>query len=98
MTVKEVLVAAKDEISNPKNWTQKVYARDSEGNFVSYDSSEAVCWCSDGALNRVTPNYGIYSKAELVLKSVMDGNIINFNDTRTHEEVMQAFDKAISSL
>lgn len=48
-----VLDAARDLLSNPARWTQIELARDENEDDVDPQSNEAVCWCLQGALQRV---------------------------------------------
>ena len=96
MKISEKLEAAKALIADPKNWTQDTYARDVHGEPTSPESMDAVCWCSLGALKK-TDSY--LEGAGLLLRSISGVSkhpfIPSFNDTRTHEEVMAMWDRAI---
>lgn len=100
-TVKELLLVARQAISNPENWTQYVIARDAEGVMIFPDSSKAVCWCSLGALRKAQEDLKAdettYVEAYDVLCDVLDGSIVAYNDTHTHAEVLALFDKAITN-
>jgi hypothetical protein len=37
-----------------KRWTTGVLARDKDGDMVSVRNTDAVCWCAEGAITRVT--------------------------------------------
>ena len=61
-TAKEVLVAARELISDPARWTKGCEARNAQGHSVfpkvfSYTPEDRlpVCWCAGGALSYVTP-------------------------------------------
>jgi hypothetical protein len=41
-------------LSDRKRWTTGVLARDKEGDQVGACSPAAVCWCAEGAIERVT--------------------------------------------
>ncbi len=102
-TALSVLVAARELISSPEKWTKGKFARDIKGESVAWHGDAAVCWCSEGAINRAghdalhSTRYDAYRAIEADLP---DGNIVEFNDApeRTHPEVLAAFDRAIAKL
>lgn len=96
MSAKQALIEARKLIEAPERWTQRRYARSASGNGIDYNSAEAVCWCSAGALARVCPHDQVYLDAHLLLATSMAGNVMAFNDHHTHAEVLAAFDAAIS--
>jgi hypothetical protein len=51
-TTKEILIKAREIISDEKNWTQGIEARDKDGNTVAYFNPLAICFCSIGAVER----------------------------------------------
>jgi hypothetical protein len=103
MTPTEILIAAKDKISDEKNWGKGYYGMDSDGRSVASYSYKAVCWCSAGAINKVAhDNYGSRTSEVLdvqlafkYLTDVTGGSITFYNDTHDHKDVMRAFDEAI---
>lgn len=98
-TVVQILKDARALIADEKNWTQRVFARNSRGLEVSALSSEASCFCTVGALGRFTNGMAIGSSAYLLLKREVGQNYIavsDFNDTHTHAEVIALFDHAIA--
>jgi hypothetical protein len=95
-----------DELRNARalierGWTQHVFARDARGSGVSLMSSEAVCFCAVGAVERVAG--GTFSAMPLIAsleRAIGVGDTIavtSFNDApeRTQAEVLTAFDNAI---
>ena len=111
MTALEILKKARAKITLPENWTQKEYARDSEGSGVSI--KDGVCFCSIGAIQSVAialdiSPIGIHLSIPVVqnwvsavdtLNVILEGgSIIEFNDTHTHAEVLAMFDAGIASL
>jgi hypothetical protein len=104
MSTKEILIKARAIISDEKNWTQGVKARDVEGNAVSSSTPTAVCFCSIGAVERA----GAFSHAAtryyalryLARASCDSGypRISDFNDNSSHAEVLAMFDKAIANV
>ncbi|MBD9544279.1 hypothetical protein IB276_33070 [Ensifer sp. ENS04] len=99
MTPLDLLTEAQKLIRDPKHWTQGVYARNKDGNEVSSRNPDAVCFCSMGAIY-VAAGEHLYEKPHLeavrLLNTVIDidAGIPRFNDTHTHEEVMELFDRA----
>ena len=101
MKAYEVLVAARELISDPARWTQGVGARDTDGEGVNSLSEHAVCWCSIGATYKVTDaRVNDYQRANDVLDAVANDrgymDVIKFNDTRSHSEVLALWDGAIA--
>ena len=101
-----ILVMAKAKIKDPKCWTTTITARDSHGDPVMSQSSEAVRWCVLGALMAVT-HRGDRDRlmAEMALENAIKNlsghysrNIAKFNDEHTHAEIMELFDTAIEEL
>lgn len=98
-----VLREARELISDPKRWTQQVYAKDGlDQPRLGYDS-RAVCWCADGALQRVCPNELAEPRAEArnqleraALNSFSKGYVW-VNDTLGHSDILKCFDAAIAS-
>lgn len=104
-TTKQVLIDARELIANPMHWTQHDFAKDADGKPVAMhtaiggNAGGAVCWCSLGALIKVTAGElsPEFVNARFQLRRFMELDIARFNDTRTHAEVLAAFDKAIDN-
>lgn len=99
-TPSEVLRAARELISVPERWTQDATARSVKRRPVLPRSQKAVCWCSVGAIDRATES--TFSPeamdARSFLRDAAKTNVIStWNDmrSRTHAEVLAAFDRAI---
>lgn len=111
MNVVDVLEMGRGLISDEKNWTRKAYARDSVGTVIEAEDPEAVCWCSVGALKKVTSNCttsctccegpiglfrGSFELLDIAVQEFAIGeNMIRFNDTHTHAGVLAVWDRAI---
>lgn len=104
MKSSEILVAARDIISDPKHWTQGYYALDMYGAHREAQSKDAVCFCSLGAVAKAAgrntgvahPNKGVELSYLIDAINREDvGDIVHFNDSHDHAEVLAAFDKAI---
>jgi len=102
------LIAAKELIKDPANWTQEAYARDARGNSVQVLDPTASCFCSVGALYRANeisgtdqavPGRYFLRKAAIQLKGDHpDLDVtgpMGLNDHTDHECVMEMFDLAI---
>jgi hypothetical protein len=98
--VRELLIAARKLIEQPEHWTKGHYARDARGAPVLPIDSEAVCWCTVGALGRADQERDtneVYLNTRMVLLEHMQPCLSEFNDNHTHAEVLAAFDKAIAA-
>ncbi len=96
MKVSEQLKAAKALIDAPEKWIQGASAIDANENHCSAQDVEAVCFCSIGAIARITGVSSRFLPVRAYLKISMGDFISHFNDTHSHIEVMAMFDKAIS--
>ena len=95
---KQTLINAKALISDPKKWTQGASARTACGAETLTKSHEAVCFCSIGAIARVSTHHTFTNNAIDVFKKANDIPYIStFNDNHSHADVMEAFDKAIAA-
>jgi hypothetical protein len=112
--VLKILEHARDLITIPANWTQRAAARDGDGFGTGALNEVACSFCSVGAILRAhgnlnhdsssTVGHRLYSDAIFILSrgmSEVDANsttVPQFNDTKTHSEVLQAFDITIEGL
>lgn len=109
MSVSQTLEKAKSLIDAPEKWTQGAWARGAKGGRVTFYHSEAACFCAQGAIMKAAYYHQVdgpmpsINKAKDALLSAINLNaneisIHEWNDSlyRTHEEVMEAFDKAIA--
>lgn len=101
MTPHEVLGEARRLIAEV-GWTQLAYARDGHRCGVAFDSSNAVCFCVEGALMRAGfPDVESISAGRKLMQRALavdtHGAAMTWNDAhgRTKKEVLAAFDKAI---
>lgn len=100
----EVLREARKLIVD-KGWTQECCARDASGKLCDVGSRAAVAFCMIGAVNRVAdmddptrPFKAACIALRSVLKTRPGAGLGAWNDekTRTKEEVIDAFDRAIA--
>lgn len=96
MTTKEILIAARAKIDAPERWTQGVVARNADGHPTYISAENAVCWCIAGAITSVG---GDDVACGVFLRATGTKHIGKWNDdpTRTHAEVLAAFDRAIAA-
>ena len=103
MKTSEILRAAKAVIEDQEHWIQGTYGRRSRSSkdHLLGNDPEATCWCSMGAIQKVTNSESDY-RMELFLNDVVRKvtkdpfmGIIRYNDHHTHAEVMKMFDRAI---
>lgn len=95
LAVVDNLVAARAKIEKPEQWTQQVAARNAQGQEDNVDSTDAVCFCTFGAIVAVAGMK--YGEALKFCTDAVGRNAVDFNDAsgRKHEEVLTMFDKAI---
>lgn len=104
----QALIAAKEVISDPKNWIKGNASVDSNG--VSVDSLDpsACAFCMLGAVHKVVPDKRFFEFRQEVCNSLRESvkrkkkkgtleSIADFNDScnTTHKDVMDVFDDAI---
>jgi hypothetical protein len=97
MNTLEILTLARAKIADEENWCQGSFAENEYSVSVSAISDVACSWCSIGALRSIAGNDFIaYNSAMDYLSESMNYPIADYNDSRTHSEVMAAWDKAIA--
>ena len=93
----------KELLADPARWTQEWFARNADGCKTSSDDGHAVCWCLSGAIKKCYPDLKEREKATNKLIDVLsdylpiyDGamGIYIFNDSATHDQVMEVLEKA----
>lgn len=102
----DILRKARKLIEKPEQWTQKAFARTADGAPCDEHATVAVSFCVVGALRRAIGQQHQYGEQwdkyiaarEFVHAAVMVGQFSEWNDkpSRTHPEVLAAFDKAIA--
>lgn len=95
MTPLKALQAARARIAT--SWTTGAFARYPNGYACSSEDPQAVRWCAAGALTLACRfEAGAWEKARGYLDRVIKpGQLVTYNDTHSHAEVLAAFDKAI---
>ena len=106
MKISEALIQGKSLIEKPESWTKGAYARNEKGERRWSNDEDAVCFCSLGAMSRVTSQIecrtdpqgrDIYYNGVGYLEAAMGECVPTFNDEHSHVEVMAAWDKAIEA-
>ncbi len=105
-SIKQTLVKAKEAIQDPNTWTQGRSARMADGKPTYPGDSDASCFCSVGAIEKVTlatgdkARYPLYAGAIAELSAVLFpkfSGIAQMNDSSSHGQVMAYFDRAIAA-
>lgn len=102
----EALRFARDLISDPGRWTQRVSARDETGAATMATNSDACSWCALGAVSVATERaYGtgrlfddVVHCLSTALPTPPSGGfepVAAFNDRVDHARVLELFDAAI---
>jgi hypothetical protein len=98
----DVLIAGRELLADPKNWTQRTLARNKAGDAVPDPwDPKATCFCSLGAVHKVvgkgTHLLPLKSKVRELLHQAVPrhDNVVFFNDRSTHTEVLDLWDRAI---
>jgi hypothetical protein len=100
---RDVLVAVRDLIADPKAWTQRTYARDAHGRVVDECSDEACAWCLSGALFKVTDGgrgvsrLGAIAHLNECAETIgVTAGFVALNDATDHPTVLRTLDCAIA--
>ena len=108
METKEIILRVKDLIKDEDAWVQKKYASNEAGEFLAAgDLPSATKWCLAGAVEKVC-GCGTHvgdvvgkQKARIALEEALPPlkrSLEEFNDTHTHEEVVEVLDRCLASL
>jgi hypothetical protein len=103
MKTSEILIEARDMISDPSKWIKQAFAYDLDGNVLNCGADgSAVCWCSMGAVQKATngEHFPEWDAEFYLIKAVnqIEGDktsVHDFNDENEHADVMQMFSVAI---
>lgn len=93
----EILIEAKELISNPENWTKGVWSRNKSGDTVLVFSSSAACFCVIGAAVRVSGCTTTASRVSNLSLDKLGVTCGRYNDNHSHPEVLQFMDKLIEA-
>lgn len=89
----EVLQKTRAQIQNPRRWCQGILERRNA-------NDEIVACCVLGALNIVNPHCykdGTYKEFSFKFRSLTKQNIVQYNDTHTHKEVLEVLSTLIDN-
>lgn len=85
----------------PTAWGQGFWGHDAQGNSVSPRRKAAVCWCLEGAIERVADGSsrlfcGVRDAIETAIPDTR--SIVTWNDLegRTHADVLELLDKVLA--
>jgi hypothetical protein len=97
MKPSEILRAARKKIEKPECWTKDRAARRIDGKGTYEQDPRAVCWCMTGATAAVDLDDAGCSADTYLVMAVGEQFVPDWNDdpSRTHAEVLAAFDRAI---
>lgn len=100
-TTIEILKAARDLIAKPENWTQGSYAKRSDDLETIPSDPDAVCFCSVGAIFKAGDASFKFSETlpfeiREAFGVAKENDLVKFNDSHTHSEVLDLFSKSIS--
>lgn len=104
----ENLRAMRELLSVPERWTQRAAARQVNGKSCFAESPGAVCWCLDGARQKIVgiPPTADNNEVAVALNAEVPANRnyalplrISFNDAPTtrHANVLALLDRAIAT-
>jgi len=98
MTPAEILIAARALIAEEKSWCQGALARNAAGVATTPYRPGAVAFCSVSAIDLIGGLTESVHDAYAALALFCDDRPTVFNDSHTHAEVLDAYDKAIALL
>jgi hypothetical protein len=99
MTTLEILKRGRARIEQGK--CDEAFARDAAGNKIDFDDASACSWCARGALGWDQGPTVEFRRARSLLIAAIGipdsaGELFNWNDTHTQQDVLDAFDRAIA--
>jgi hypothetical protein len=98
----KIVTQAQKLLSGEGAFTKKAFARDADGIEVGYNSPTAVCYCTLGALYKVTDRHGAFgylpgevaSEAVQLVYGKPNSAVMNDRKSTTQLQVLIAFDFA----
>lgn len=101
MNAREILEQSWALIQQPGKWTQGVYAKNTIGKPVGIRSEDATCFCSMGALWRVSSGseaLELFEKLNAVSMRMTGTGIVKLNDAaKSVQELAPVWEEAIRS-
>lgn len=95
MSVKEILIKAKELINTPEKWMQEDYHNDDKTCFCTIGAVAHVSGVCNGSAVKCPATDYLRNAVESELKQF--DTVAVYNDTHTHADVMAMFDKAIEA-
>jgi len=104
MKPSDILIRAKEKISDRDHWIRGCSALNAMFRPVGSSDPQARYWCASGAVTSVLgADYNFALDGPSLALTYLDdaagemgaSGIVFLNDTRFHEDVMEAFDRAI---
>lgn len=97
-----VLREARELISDPKRWTQGAFARNASGCKTGILHADATCWCTAGALLKVSEGFKdevgqANDFLDVAACQISSLGLVGVNDELGHSAVLRMFDAAIAS-
>ena len=96
MTPVEILKGARELISNRAQWTTGERARDKYGYSVHPHSMAAVCWCANGAVEKIGHRFATPTVWNTLQDAAGSNSIVRTNDMHGHPATIAMFDRAIA--
>lgn len=98
----QILKETREILVDPEKWTCLSFARNKEGNPVTFNDPTAVCWCLEGAMRKVADN-AILSDGYITAVIALRENCLNtFNDelyeNDDHAGLLDLIDYGITKL
>ena len=97
-TLLGILKAGRALITDPQAWIQGHEAKSICGVVVCPKHPLAVCFCSVGALIRVSQLHEYAAAKAALREGCVAKNVETYNDSNLHTEVLAMWDRAISKL
>ena len=101
MTIRDVLITARERITDPRRWCQGALAKDAFGNRVSPVKHNAVRWCAAGACDATAGLMNAQSNAAVnaLACELYDKSLVSYNDRpeTTHADILALYDRAIAA-
>jgi hypothetical protein len=101
MSVKEKFIEVRELLKSPDSWCKDNFAKNKDGNGVSFQSEQACKFCLLGAFHKVTDNDGYirYDDMKREFKKIINWStpidILNDAETTTHYDIIKWLDKCI---
>ena len=97
MKPSEALRKARKLITQEEAWIRGLYAEDDRGNALYGNEPGAIKFCAVGAMQHINDSrvFSGQFPESVFLKDAMGSHIAEFNNSHTHAEVLNAFDRAI---